>query len=145
MVLYLMLFLFRRVKAYSLIELVVVLTILSMISLMTLPNYGQWIKRFRYWEIMQEIQPIKLQVEWCYWQYSDLSHCHSSAPGFTYTSDAASLIEAIEIDDGMIHITPKNIKGLQNEDDLWLKPIIRKHRLIWHYSGGAVRKSYVRT
>lgn len=130
-----------RVKAYSLIELVVVLTILSIISMMTLPNYQQWIKRFRYWEILQEVHPVKLQVEWCYWQHGSLEECSIKESEY----DAVSAILSVEVNDGVIHIIPKSKNGLSVEDDLLMKPVIKKGRLVWHYSGVAVRKSYVKS
>lgn len=139
------LMIFRPVKAYSLIELVVVLTILSMISMMTLPNYQQWIKRFRYWEILQEVQVVKLQVEWCYWQHGSIDPCSSPSNGLDYVADKTSLIDSIEVEEGVVHVIPKNKKGMIAEDDLWMHPVNRKNRLIWQYSGGAVRKGYVRS
>lgn len=134
-----------RMKAYSLVELVVVLTILSMVSMMTLPNYQQWIKRFRYWDVMQEVHPIKLQVEWCYWQSGSLEACSAPAYSLDYTPDASSLIDSVDVEEGVMHVVPKNNKGLQEDDDLWMHPHIRQNRVIWEFSGGAVRRGYVRS
>ena len=134
----------RYVEAYSLVELVVVLTILSIVSMMTMPNYDGWIKRFRYWEIIQEIHPIKLQVEWCYWQKGDLAECNNNVMHQRSTADSTSLIDTIEVEEGVIHVIPRAVKGLSRDDDFTLKPLIRSHRLVWHYHGAAVRKGYVR-
>ena len=134
----------HRIPAYSLVELVVVLTILSIVSMMTLPNYDIWIKRFRYWSILQEIHPIKLQIEWCYWQHGDVSECNQSTLHIRTHYDSSVLIEQVDIEEGVIHVTPKQTKGLLSEDDVIMKPVIKGHRLVWHYQGQAVRKGYVR-
>lgn len=135
----------RRVSAYSLIELVVVLTILSMVSMVAVPSYQQWICRFHYWAVLQEVHPIKLQVEWCYWQHASLETCSLGSHGLSFSQDAGSLIESMEVEEGVIHVVPKARRGVTHEDELVLTPRVHKQRLLWQYSGRAVKKGYVRS
>ena len=138
-----------KAAGFSLIELMVVLTILGILTAIAVPTYHNYIKRARYAEIIQALAPYKIGVSLCYQSNDDLKNCSSGDGDIpTDISDANNeklpLIKSITVSKGVIKATPKTTQGFASKDTYQLTPTITEQALVWTSSGGAVDAGYAK-
>ena len=134
----------KRLKAFSLIELMFTLAILSILSLLALPKYQHYLKRAHYFELVQAAYPLRLSVELCYQSLGSLAYCDGGKFGIPNNqTEVSDRVRSIEVLGGQIVIRPQLKYGFQAEDDYRLMAEdLGSGRLHWHASGGGVRKGY---
>ena len=123
-------------------ELVVVLAVMSILTLIAVPNYRHIIGRFQYLEILHELAPWRIQVEMCFWQNGSLDSCSSGSGGIN-EFDTGHSIESLDVAQGYITIAPRARRGLSTDDQLVMAPYIDQQVLKWRYEGPAVEQGYV--
>ena len=136
-------------RGFSLIELMVVLTILGILTAIAVPTYHRYIKRARYSEIINAMAPYKLGVSLCYQSTSDLKECNAGEenipqPIDTENNSELPLIKSITVSKGVIKATPKTTKGFTSKDTYQLTPTIANDTIIWKSSGGAIEAGYAK-
>jgi prepilin-type N-terminal cleavage/methylation domain-containing protein len=136
-------------KGFSLIELMVVLTILGILTAIAVPTYHNYIKRARYAEIIQALAPYKMGVSLCYQNNDDLKNCSSGdgdiPPDISdANNEKLPLIKSITVSKGVIKATPKTTQGFTSKDTYQLTPTITEQTLVWSSSGGAVDAGYAK-
>lgn len=129
-------------RAFSMMELVVVLAVMSILTLIAVPNYQHIIGRFQYMEVLHESAPWRIQTEMCYWHHGSFDMCSSGEPGMRSFYQGQS-ISALDIENGEITITPQHRRSLSESDILVMTPEVHEGVLRWHYSGPAVESGYV--
>lgn len=139
----------RHSKGFSLIELMVVLTILGILTAIAVPTYHSYIKRARYAEIINALAPYKTGVSLCYESDSELKNCNSGDNGIPQeigneNNENLPLIKSITVSKGIIKATPKTTQGFSAKDTYILTPIITAQALVWKSSGGAVEAGYAK-
>ncbi|HJN38157.1 MAG TPA: hypothetical protein QF353_05215 [Gammaproteobacteria bacterium] len=135
-----------KLKAYSLIEMMVVIGLICLLMQLLRPSYEGLIKKTRYTEILQALGPMKLSVVMCYMHKGSLRQCQSGISGIEpiVHDHVVKLIGKIEVlPGGVIHAVPKPLHGFLRSDDLMLTPYVYSGGLRWKLSGGAVEKGYV--
>ncbi len=144
-------FIKKLIKAagFSLIELMVVLTILGILTAIAVPTYHSYIKRARYAEIIQALAPYKIGVSLCYQSNDDLKNCSSGdgdiPPDISdANNEKLPLIKSITVSKGVIKATPKTTQGFTAKDTYQLTPTITDQALVWTSSGGAVDAGYAK-
>jgi type IV pilus assembly protein PilA len=131
-------------KGFTLIELMIVITIMAILMSIAIPSYQQYTKKAHYAEVIQAAAPYKLAVAECYQDTGTLNQCNSGHFGIPKPYKGTHLIDTIKVSNhGQIHITPKNIFGIQAKEDLILTPELAGLSLIWHTTGGAVSAGYI--
>ena len=138
-----------KTKGFSLIELMVVLTILGILTAIAVPTYHNYIKRARYAEIIQALAPYKIGVSLCYQSNDDLKNCSSGdgdiPPDISdANNEKLPLIKSITVSKGVIKATPKTTQGFTAKDTYQLTPTITDQALVWTSSGGAVDAGYAK-
>ena len=128
-------------KAFSLIELLVVIVIIAIIGGIALPSYSKYMKKARYSEVIQAAAPYKLSVTSCFQQHHSLNNCNSGSNDIP-TSISHGIIASIRVHSGVISITPKAEYGFTANDTYVLTPTINNSHLKWSKSGEAINKGY---
>jgi len=135
----------KRISAYSLMEMMVVIGLICLLMQLLKPTYDGLIKKARYIEVLNTVSPIKLSIVLCYMQKGSFNKCSSGQHGIL-TEDhdyTVKLIQSIEVYKGVIHVIPKEMYGFNAHDDLILKPYVHAGGVRWKMSGGAVTKGWV--
>ena len=131
-------------NGFSLIELMIVVTIIGVLIAIVLPSYQTYIRRAHYVEIVQATMPYKMSVQECFQMMNDLSDCGAGQNGvMTNSETATNMIQSIQIDsNGKITVIPQTKYGLTAADDYVLTPTIKQGQLLWATGGGGVAHGY---
>ncbi|MDF1761233.1 MAG: prepilin-type N-terminal cleavage/methylation domain-containing protein [Coxiellaceae bacterium] len=128
--------------AFSMIEVMIVVTIIGILAAAGIPMYQNYTKRARLSELVTATAPYKLGVTLCYQMLGDLSACDSSKhgiPAALKSGSQAGLIDKLTVRNGVITVTPKKQHGISKQDTFVLKPVIKNHQLSWKKMGGAIK------
>ncbi|MAH61765.1 MAG: hypothetical protein CMF42_05720 [Legionellales bacterium] len=130
--------------AYSLVEMLMVVSIMSFLLSMNIPRFDELNLKARYLEVLSHANALQAGVEACYLIGGDLNQCFSGKNGIPkMIKNKSGIIESSEVKPGgTIHIIPKNIYGLTEKDDYILTPKIKSGVLEWQLSGGAKRQTW---
>ena len=131
-------------NGFSLIELMIVVTIIGVLIAIVLPSYQTYSRRAHYVEIVQATMPYKMSVQECFQMMNDLSDCGAGQNGvMTNSETATNMIQSIQIDsNGKITVIPQTKYGLTAADDYVLTPTIKQGQLLWATGGGGVAHGY---
>lgn len=135
----------KNSSGFSLMELLIALVIVGILSAMAIPTYNNYTKRAHYSEIVLATQPYKIAVMECFVSAGELAKCNGGSEGIpadaTQGNDA---IKSININQGIITITPNAKNGITEIDTYVLTPIANGTRLQWNSSGGAIAAGLAR-
>lgn len=56
----------RSLQAFSLLELMIVLTIIAILAAVAIPNYQLYVKKAKFSEVITRVTPYKTSIELCY-------------------------------------------------------------------------------
>ena len=132
-----------KLRAFSLIEILITIAIISILVSIAAPSYARYTRRAHYTEITSASSPLKLAVDACYQADGDLKQCSSGENGIPAAQSKASGLVAKEaVSAGVIDITPTEKYGITAADTYELKPVVNGAQLVWSTSGGGVKKGY---
>ncbi|MDF1795119.1 MAG: prepilin-type N-terminal cleavage/methylation domain-containing protein [Coxiellaceae bacterium] len=132
----------QLMHAFSLIELMIALTIISILAGAAVPAYQSYTKRARLTELVSATAPYKIAVTLCYQMLGSLSACDSGKhgiPAALKSGDQAGLVDKLSVRNGTITVTPKKQHGISKQDTFILQPQIKNHQLSWEKTGGAIK------
>ncbi len=132
-------------KGFSLLELLITMVIISIISSLAVPSYRRYIRKAHYQEILQSTLIYQLGIEECYQNFGNFDYCNAGENGIPNRyQNNQSLINTINVQKGIITVTPNNYRGIQNTDTYILTPQINSlDQIQWIKSGGALEKGYI--
>lgn len=131
-------------KAFSLIELMIVVAIIGVLAMLIVPSYQVYVRRAHYVEVVQAAIPYKMSVQECFQVMNDLSDCGAGQNGVPTGSETPhGLVQSVLLSaNGVIRVTPQPRYGLTEADDYTLTPVVKHGRLTWISGGGGVAHGY---
>ena len=133
----------RSVKGFTLIELMITVTIVAILAAIAVPTYLNYTRRAYYSEIVEATSPYKVGVAECFQNLGALTSCNGGANHIpanitTTTGNVASVSVAA----GVITVTPVATNGILASDTYILTPTAVGNTLTWVASGGGVSEGY---
>lgn len=136
----------ERKAGFSLIELLIVLSIMGILVALAIPSYKTYTRRAHYAEIVQAAAPFKLGVHECYAITGELPSCHNGEngvpPDIMQTAVGSLVASVTTTNNGTITVTPKARFGINAQDTYQLIPTAQDNQLTWHIAGGGVKHGY---
>ncbi len=132
--------------AFTLIEVLVVIVMITILVAIALPSYSLHLKRARYLSLVTATTPFKIGVEECFALLNSLDDCesgHNGVPPALSRPPGHGIVQKIAVSaKGIITASPYAIGGILNADLYRLTPIIIDNELEWQPSGPGVLKGY---
>ena len=124
-----------RLAGFSLIELMVVITILSILALIGMPSYQQYIKRARFIEVITAVEPYKIAVAIALQSGINIADLQNGTHGIPDALTSTKNIASIVVENGTIIATAT---ALANSATYILKPLAEGSR--WQISGTCLKQ-----
>jgi type IV pilus assembly protein PilA len=133
----------RSVRGFTLIELMITVTIVAILAAIAVPSYLNYTRRAYYAEIVAATAPYKVGVSECYQNLGTLTGCNG---GVTHVPANVTApqgnVDAITVSNGVITVTPVAANGILASDTYILTPLIVGTAITWTASGGGVSNGY---
>lgn len=133
----------RAFAGFTLIELMVTVTIVAILAAIALPTYLNYTRRAHYTEVVSATGPYKVGVLECYQQLGTLTGCDgglNNVPANVVGAQGA--VTSVTVASGVITVVPVAENGIAASDTYVLTPVIVNNTLIWTASGGGVTDGY---
>ncbi len=133
-----------KVKGFTLIELMITLTIVAILAAIAIPSYLLYTRRSHYSEVVESVAPFKSGVVQCFEGINTLTGCDGGSnhvpPNITSPTGA---VASLTVSSGVITVTPVAQNGILSTDTFILTPTITNSTtLTWTESGGGVSNGY---
>lgn len=136
-----------QAQGFSLMELMIVVVIIGILGAVAMPMYQGYTRRAHFAEVVHATAPYKLAVAECYQIYGALTDCNAGERGIPSAinlSESNTLVGTLQVEQGVITVTPKQAQGFTASDSYVLTPQANAHHLTWTTSGGAVSAGYAK-
>ena len=103
-------------KGFTLLEMMVVVSIIGLLTTLTLPSYQRYTQRAKFAEVIQASIPYKVGVTLCAYQQGELSACDTAGQDhipsdFTSENNQNGYVKSITVGtEGAVTATSQNIK-----------------------------------
>lgn len=124
-----------KTNGFSLIELMIVITIVGILAALAIPSYQNYTRRAKFAEVIQAVMPFKLGVETCAHETNDLKKClagtHGIPPAVKNKDSEATGVQSVDISkNGVIIATAQHI-GTKNYTYILIPVMSDYGQLTW--------------
>lgn len=131
----------RIARGFSLVELMIVITIIGVLLSLALPTYNNHFKRSKFTEVVLASNALQRQVEICFYIKHSLNECDSFEKTSSKKSDfiAPNYISDIEISNSsgtyQIKSTAASEASISSSGDTYIiTAIVNSNQLLWQLS-----------
>ena len=132
----------KKQTGFTLIELMIVVAIVAVLAAIALPAYQKYTAKAKFTEVVSAANPVKQQVELCFFDKQAFTACDTSASGAGWTIGAAAdyannnYVATITVANGKITIAPTTKDNFAATQTFELSPSSANGSVIWTVGGG---------
>lgn len=138
----------KKQTGFTLIELMIVVAIVAILAAIALPAYQKYTAKAKFTEVVSAANPVKQQVELCYFDKQAFTDCNNSASGAGWTIGAANsyannnYVATVTVTNGVIEVAPTTKDGFQTTETFQLSPSAANGSVVWTTGGGCKAAGY---
>ena len=132
----------KKQTGFTLIELMIVVAIVAVLAAVALPAYQKYTAKAKFTEVVSAANPVKQQVELCYFDKQDFDACDNGASGAGWTIGTdtsygnSNYVNKVTVTNGAISVVPTTKDGFAATQTFELSPSAANGAVIWSSGGG---------
>ncbi len=132
----------KKQTGFTLIELMIVVAIVAVLAAVALPAYQKYTAKAKFTEVVSAANPVKQQVELCFFDKQEFTNCgnSTSGAGWTIGTDTSygngNYVDKVGVAAGVITVTPTTKDNFAATQTFVLSPSNANGSVVWTVSGG---------
>jgi type IV pilus assembly protein PilA len=132
----------KKQSGFTLIELMIVVAIVAVLAAIALPAYQKYTAKAKFTEVVSAANPVKQQVELCFFDKQAFTDCDNAASGAGWTIGAdtsygnGNYVNTVTVANGKVTVAPTTKDGFAATQTFELTPSAANGSVVWSVGGG---------